>query len=113
MITDIINEYREHHHKPRVFCWNGVENDFAKQHCYYMAKIGRLEHAPDWCLNGKSEAVAMCTFRDDVHSTVRYLIFDIFHSSPEHRDIILHSSNVAYGFYLYNHIAYMTIRGWQ
>ena len=105
-----IIEYREQRGVSRPQ-WNGVEDDCCFMHCLHMARCGFLEHAPNWALNGKAEAVGMRSYDRTQVDTVASIIWDQFEYSPPHREIVLMPS-IAYGVYTYNHTVYLTIRGW-
>lgn len=113
MIVDIINEYRKSNGKDPIFCWNSVENDYCEAHSHYLAWNNRFEHAPECLRPGKAEAIAKCDFFDDTLSTIKNLLYECLDKSQEHRNIILTFDNLAYGFYIYNNQAYLTIRGWS
>ena len=112
MLTDILNEYRSINGKQRIFSWNPVENDYCLAHCHYMAWNNKFEHTSDDLLKGKAEAIAFCDFQYSNEVTIRHLIYEVIDKSEEHMNIVLNSENLAYGFYIYNGKAYLTIRGW-
>jgi hypothetical protein len=112
MVIDIINEFREKNNKERIFAWNPIENDYCFQHCLYMARQSYLVHAPEFFRKNKAEAVAVCTFMEDNEKTIRYLLYECIGKSQEHRDVVLNYDNLAYGFYIYDYTAFLTIRGW-
>lgn len=112
MVADIINEFRNTNGKERIFCWDPVENDYCLEHCLYMAKTDKVEHALKDFLKGKAEAIAMCLFDTDINTTARYLIFSVLNASEEHRNILLNYDNLAYGIYMDNYKMYLTLRGW-
>ena len=112
MVTSVINEYRTQNDKKPVSCWVPIENDFCYAHCVYLAHNCLCEHTPQCYLKNRAEAIAQCTNIGYITDTIRYLIFDIFDGSPEHKNIILNYDNLAYGLYIYNGNAYLTIRAW-
>lgn len=113
MLIDIINEFRRKNGKENILCWDSVENDYCFRHCMHMAKIGQLEHAPEYLRAGKAEAVASCVFLDDRENTIKHLIYSCIGNSSGHRDVILNYDNLSYGCILNNYVAYITIRGWR
>ena len=112
MVIDIINEFRNKNGKERIFCWNPVENGHCFQHCLYMANHGYLIHAPEVFRKDKAEAIAISCFMEDNEKTIRYLLYECIGRSQEHKDIVLNYDNLAYGFYLHDYTAFLTIRGW-
>ena len=112
MIADIINKFREENGKEKISYWNLTENDNCFQHCLYMANRGYLIHALEAFRKDKAEVITTCSFMETFEKTMRYLIYECINKSEEHRDIVLNYENLAYGFYMYNYAAYLTIRGW-
>lgn len=112
MIVDILNEFRGNNGKPHIFCWDPVQNDYCEAHSHYLAWHDRFEHTPEYLLKGKSEAIGMSIYGRNNEETIRRLIYDVLGTSQPHRNVILNYSNLAYGFYVYDNKAYLTIRGW-
>lgn len=113
MVIQAINEFRNQNGKGNVFAWNPVENDHCFLHCLHMAKENRVIHTPWYFLNGKAEAVAMSYFIHNAEDTIRSLIFQDFGNSEQHRNVFLNYDNLAYGFFMFDWKAYLTIRGWN
>lgn len=113
MIIDILNEYRQNNGKDHIFSWNPVENGYCQAHCHYMAWNNKFEHASEELLKGKVEAIASCDFQYNNELTIKHLIYECIDKSQGHRDIVLNYENLAYGFYIYNGKAFLTIRGWK
>lgn len=112
MLVDIINEYRKNNGKEHIFCWDPVENDYCQAHSNYMAWNNHFEHAPEYLLKGKAEAIAFCYFFYNNEITMKHLIYECIDKSEGHKNIVLNYENLAYGFYIYQNQAYLTIRGW-
>jgi len=110
-INEVINEFREQNGKPRVDNWNRVVSDYCTAHCWAMVSKGGLYHTEDCYLQDWSEAIAECDCFADWSCMERALIFDILGNSPEHRDVLLNSSEMAYGIVMFRYKVFLTIRG--
>jgi hypothetical protein len=113
MVTELINEFRRQNGVGPFYHWNGVENYYCELHCLHMERA-RCEHAPDWLLCHRGEAVAAWPWDWDLKHTVSKMIWDSkdgFINSPGHKRILL-MSNLAYGVQVNNGMVYLTIRGW-
>ena len=113
MIENIINEFREKYQSSRIRFWYPAENDYALEHCYYMAKINDLVHSPSYYRFNKEEIIASCFFMWNTLETLRYLFFNIIDKCQEHKNVLLNFDNISYGFFIHNNVAYLTIRGWE
>jgi hypothetical protein len=77
-----------------------------------MARAGNIYHAPDYFLNGWREAVAMMSYTgEEGHELCAKIIWDVIGTSKPHTEVLLRSSELAYGLVLHNYKWYLTIRG--
>lgn len=111
MLMDIINEYRTKNGKEPMWNWDGLVSDYCTGHSIAMANRNEIYHAEPCFLNGWGEAVAMSYCLPTWNDTMRHLIFKVFGESQEHKNIILNSETLAYGFITSNNKIFITIRG--
>jgi len=104
----VINEFRELNGKNRV----NVHNSFnCEQHCWAMIAVENLYHAEPCYLNGWREAIAKSNYWGNWSELERCMIFEVLGNSPEHKDILLNSSELVYGVINFGGNVYLTIRG--
>jgi hypothetical protein len=108
-MLDSINRFRLKNGVRSVEFTNREVDHYCKMHCLEMSRRQCLFHAPDYYLEGWSEAIAMMQYCEDWKDK---MIFDILGSSDQgHRDILLNSDMISYADYVYDWVIYVTIRG--
>ena len=116
MIKRLLNEYRMQNGKQLVVMDNWEEDQYARWHCLYMAKIQECCHAPEYLRQRDgyilSEVVAGRSFFHTPDETLRTIILEQIANSPEHKDIILSNDNLACAFHVEHYYVFVCIRGW-
>jgi uncharacterized protein YkwD len=112
MVIEAINDFRSENGKGRIFSWNERENEFCVLHSLYMANNKISDHTPFCFLLHRAEILSVCDFMFNFRDTIRYMIFNLFGESPEHKEILLNSERLSYGVIVDNGKVYLTIRSY-
>jgi hypothetical protein len=106
-----INDYRKSQGKDIIWAWDGLVSHFCREHCWAMAREGKLYHAPDYYLGDWAEAIVKHSYNgEDVHQLGKKIMFDIIHNSPGHRDIVL-KDELAVAYVINDWNLYLCVRG--
>ena len=118
MIKELIQEFRKENRKFPAQMDYYEEDQYCLFHCLHMTRIQEICHAPEFLRqrNGYilSEACAGRNFAHNPNETLHLIIFEQLGKSPEHKEVLLESSNIACSLHMdfMNHFIFVTIRGW-